>query len=190
MGLAESYAEDVWTAEPNPKEFLSLLIRAKSRKVSDNFRRSFLKRIWAFGHSSKRAKNTVAQAHRNAQDHYDLGNDMFRLFLDRSLTYSCAIFEGENREGPFLSSLTLLDLEKAKLTVREAPMKVIEEILYNAQMHKYDAILDGLGTVDLNKSAGCHVLEIGCGWGAFSIRAVERHRRLKWTGLTLSKVFH
>lgn len=37
--------------------------------------------------------NTVAQARRNIAAHYDLSNDMFKLFLSADMTYSCAIFE-------------------------------------------------------------------------------------------------
>jgi cyclopropane-fatty-acyl-phospholipid synthase len=36
---------------------------------------------------------TRRRAERNIHYHYDLGNDLYRLFLDPSLTYSCAIFE-------------------------------------------------------------------------------------------------
>jgi cyclopropane-fatty-acyl-phospholipid synthase len=37
--------------------------------------------------------NTVEGARRNIQRHYDLSNDLFALFLDETMTYSCAIFE-------------------------------------------------------------------------------------------------
>lgn len=37
--------------------------------------------------------NTVAGSSRNIRAHYDLSNDLFETFLDRSLTYSCAVFE-------------------------------------------------------------------------------------------------
>jgi cyclopropane-fatty-acyl-phospholipid synthase len=33
--------------------------------------------------------NLVANSVKNVQHHYDLGNDFYRLFLDKSLTYSC-----------------------------------------------------------------------------------------------------
>ena len=38
-------------------------------------------------------RNTRAGARRHVAAHYDLGNDLFRLFLDESMTYSCAVFE-------------------------------------------------------------------------------------------------
>jgi len=38
-------------------------------------------------------RNTPNGSRRHIAAHYDLGNDMFRLFLDDSMTYSCAYFE-------------------------------------------------------------------------------------------------
>jgi cyclopropane-fatty-acyl-phospholipid synthase len=37
-------------------------------------------------------RNTRAGSRRNIAAHYDLGNEFFRLFLDESMMYSCAIF--------------------------------------------------------------------------------------------------
>jgi cyclopropane-fatty-acyl-phospholipid synthase len=37
----------------------------------------------------------VLAARRNIAAHYDLGNDLFALFLDETMTYSCALFEHE-----------------------------------------------------------------------------------------------
>ena len=36
--------------------------------------------------------NTIAGSQANIRAHYDLSNDMFRLFLDPTMTYSCALF--------------------------------------------------------------------------------------------------
>lgn len=41
-------------------------------------------------------KNTQRGSKKNIVAHYDLSNDFFRLFLDRSMGYSCGIFEHEN----------------------------------------------------------------------------------------------
>ena len=38
--------------------------------------------------------NTRAGSRRNIHEHYDLGNEFFRLFLDANLLYSSAIYEG------------------------------------------------------------------------------------------------
>ena len=52
--------------------------------------------------SRKRVReSTVAPAllaaRRNIEAHYDLGNDLFALFLDETLSYSCALFEHDRR---------------------------------------------------------------------------------------------
>ena len=41
----------------------------------------------------RRRRNTQAGSRRNIAYHYDLGNDFYRLFLDRTLAYSCAYYE-------------------------------------------------------------------------------------------------
>jgi cyclopropane-fatty-acyl-phospholipid synthase len=38
-------------------------------------------------------ENTLTGAARNISRHYDLSNELFALFLDQTMTYSCAIFE-------------------------------------------------------------------------------------------------
>jgi cyclopropane-fatty-acyl-phospholipid synthase len=42
-------------------------------------------------------ENTLDQSRENIQDHYDLGNDFFGLFLDETMTYSSAVFEEESQ---------------------------------------------------------------------------------------------
>lgn len=59
--------------------------------------------------------NSLRGSKKNIHAHYDLGNDFYKLWLDPSMTYSSAIFKGEN------------------------------ETLEQAQHNKYDRILDCLG---------------------------------------------
>ncbi|KAF3786027.1 Cyclopropane mycolic acid synthase 3 [Nymphaea thermarum] len=49
-----------------------------------------------FQHLSRR--NTITQARQNIASHYDLSNKFFSLFLDETMTYSCAIFKEENED--------------------------------------------------------------------------------------------
>lgn len=51
--------------------------------------------------------NTLARARRNAARHYDLSNDLYRLFLDKDLNYSCAYFEAPGQ--------SLEEAQRAKL---------------------------------------------------------------------------
>ena len=41
-------------------------------------------------------KNTKIQAKKNISHHYDLGNQFYKYWLDKSMTYSSAIFNGKN----------------------------------------------------------------------------------------------
>ena len=40
--------------------------------------------------------NPIGQAQKNVAHHYDIGNDFYRLFLDRGMQYSCAYFTSED----------------------------------------------------------------------------------------------
>jgi cyclopropane-fatty-acyl-phospholipid synthase len=52
-------------------------------------------------------RHTIARDRRAVRHHYNAGNDFFALFLDRSMTYSCAYWQGGAR--------TLEDAQEAKL---------------------------------------------------------------------------
>ncbi|WP_396929033.1 cyclopropane mycolic acid synthase family methyltransferase [Mycolicibacterium sp.] len=87
----------------------------------------------------------------DVQHHYDLSDDFYRLFLDRTQTYSCAYFERD------------------ELTLEEA------------QIAKIDLSLGKLGL-----EPGMTLLDVGCGWGATMMRALEKYD-VNVIGLTLSK---
>ncbi len=52
-------------------------------------------------------RHTISRDRRAVRHHYDVGNDFFALFLDRSMTYSCAYFAG--------GAQTLEEAQEAKL---------------------------------------------------------------------------
>ncbi|XP_073046275.1 uncharacterized protein [Primulina eburnea] len=62
-------------------------------------------------------QNTLTQARRNISRHYDLSNELFSLFLDETMTYSCAIFKTqcEDLKIAQLRKISLL-IEKAKIS--------------------------------------------------------------------------
>ena len=71
--------------------------------------------------------NTRDGARENVHEHYDLSNDLFALFLDETMAYSCAIFENE------------------------------AETLVQAQLHKFQALAERLrlGPSDHLLEIGC-----------------------------------
>ena len=72
---------------------------------------------WLLRRWHARNRNSRIGSARNIAAHYDLGNDLFRLFLDADMHYSCAVF---TRPGDSLESAQRHKLERiaAKLDLR------------------------------------------------------------------------
>ena len=94
VGLAESYMNDHF--ETNN---LSNLIEITARNIKQIHKFSglldfpfinYLKNIFI--------KNTKNRSKTNISKHYDLGNEFFSLWLDKTLTYSSAIFDEKNKD--------------------------------------------------------------------------------------------
>ncbi len=105
-------------------------------------------------------RNTIKQSKKNIHDHYDLGNNFYKLWLDETMTYSSAMFT------------TDLQLDYTD-----------KEVLKTGQITKYNFILDKL-TID--KSNITKVLEIGCGWGGFAENLLKKSDQIHYQGYTLS----
>ncbi|PSS35629.1 Tuberculostearic acid methyltransferase [Actinidia chinensis var. chinensis] len=74
-----------------------------------------------FQHVSR--QNTLTQARRNISRHYDLSNELFALFLDETMTYSCAVFKSEDED------LKVAQLRKITLLIEKARIRKEHEIL-------------------------------------------------------------
>ncbi|XP_052163545.1 uncharacterized protein LOC127780650 [Oryza glaberrima] len=68
-------------------------------------------------------KNTVTQTRQNISQHYDLSNDFFSLFLDPSMTYSCAVFKDEDE------SLEAAQQRKVSLLIHKARVERDHHVL-------------------------------------------------------------
>jgi cyclopropane-fatty-acyl-phospholipid synthase len=93
LGLGESYAAGEWHTDDLPG-----LIALVVRNLETWRARSRLARLDRYRpHLTPR--QSLRQDRADVQYHYDLGNDLYRLFLDESLTYSCALWqEGDTLE--------------------------------------------------------------------------------------------
>ena len=91
IGLAEAYMRGDF--ETNN---LSDLIELTAKNIRIVYRFSGLL-DFSYVNLIKRVfkKNTKEKSKENISKHYDLGNEFFSLWLDKSLTYSSAIFENE-----------------------------------------------------------------------------------------------
>ena len=94
VGLGESYMKDFFITN-NLSDLIELT--AKNIKIIYKFSGIFDLPFINFI-KNKIIKNTKSRSKENIAKHYDLGNDFFSLWLDKTLTYSSAIFEEPNQE--------------------------------------------------------------------------------------------
>ncbi len=88
IGLGESYQAGEWTS-PDVVALLELFYRNAEAAV---VRHPRLARVMKARPRPNRRQGLLRARH-NIEYHYDLGNELFRLMLDETMTYSCAIFE-------------------------------------------------------------------------------------------------
>ncbi len=107
LGAAEAYRAGAWHCS----DLVGLVrILVRNRAVLDGLDGGLalaaapLRRL---AHAVNR--NTRGGSRRNIAAHYDLGNEFFKLFLDDTLMYSCALFE---RPGMSLREASLAKLDR------------------------------------------------------------------------------
>ena len=108
--------------------------------------------------------------YKQVQAHYDLSNDFFALFLDSSMTYSCAYFARDN------------------MSLHEAQLAKIDLSLGKCDLPR-KAESSNAAVTTTPAATRMKLLDIGCGWGATARRAVENFN-VDVIGLTLSKEQH
>ncbi len=121
IGFAESFIAGDWAAN-NMVALLQLIIanrEAMDRVVYGTWWGNLLHRC---RHLFNR--NSRAGSKRNIHAHYDLGNAFYRLWLDETMTYSSAWFNGDTRQ-------TTADAQQAKLrrTLLECQVASGERVL-------------------------------------------------------------
>jgi cyclopropane-fatty-acyl-phospholipid synthase len=108
---------------------------------------------------------------RAVRHHYDVSNEFFALFLDESMTYSCALFSRalDSLEGSW-------GTHPRGEPNADRPQPTLEQ----AQAAKRELICRKLALQE-----GERVLDVGCGWGSFVIHAAANHG-VRAVGITLS----
>ena len=100
---------------------------------------SLLNKLW---HALRR--NTLQGSRKNIAAHYDLGNEMFALFLDDTMMYSCAIFD------------------HPQASLQQASVEKLERVCRKLELHPGDHLLEigsGWGGLALHAARhyGCRV---------------------------------
>ncbi|MHB1837467.1 MAG: class I SAM-dependent methyltransferase, partial [Solirubrobacteraceae bacterium] len=141
-GLAEAYAQGLWDSPD-----LVALIRLAARNAGglDRLRARLAPVRWPLQRAAGLLRpGTKRRARRDISAHYDLGNELFARMLDRTLSYSCAIFE------------------RAGMTLEQAQVAKLERICQKLDLGPRDRVIEigsGWGAFALYaaRTRGCHV---------------------------------
>ncbi|PPR91995.1 hypothetical protein GOBAR_AA28693 [Gossypium barbadense] len=112
LGLADSYINGDFSFVDKNDGLLNLvmILIANRDLISSNSKLNKKRGWWTpllftaaltsakyfFKHALR--QNTLTHARRNVSRHYDLSKDLFALFLDETMTYSCAVFKTEDED--------------------------------------------------------------------------------------------
>jgi cyclopropane-fatty-acyl-phospholipid synthase len=145
IGFGESFTAAEWVTD-DLVQVLSLLAENLEDAGEQRHRLSALGRGAMFVQHLLRP-NTVQGSCRNIGNHYDLSNDFFSAFLDPTMTYSCALFEGPDD------------------TLETAQMNKIRSIIRRAGITADDHVLEigcgwGSFAIEAARSTGCRVTGI------------------------------
>ena len=122
LTFGEAYMDGKIEIQGDLQELVTLAYRSQDSFFNNS---KFSKLIPKHSHSEKVSKNDV-------QSHYDIGNDFYEMWLDKTMTYSCAYFANEND------------------TLEAAQMNKVRHILNKLHAQKGETLLDigcGWGTL-------------------------------------------
>jgi cyclopropane-fatty-acyl-phospholipid synthase len=125
LGAGEAYIKGYWSCEDLTGVVELFICNREYLEGSGFCMRWFTKPLQLLQRFMQR--NTLKGSRRNIEAHYDLGNDLFELFLDNTMMYSCGIFHHD------------------KATLREASEAKLDRICQKLQLKPTDHVLE-IGT--------------------------------------------
>ena len=126
IGMGEAYMDGIWDT-PDIKAVITWFIRNIRAKMGVNASSNKLKAVNKLKVLNKlfhiARANTIRTSKKNISEHYDLGNDFYKLFLDPSMTYSSGLFPRED------ATLEEAQFEKYDALCRKLQLKKGDEVL-------------------------------------------------------------
>lgn len=181
IGLGEAFVVEDFVVDDLPHFLNTMVLNAESAtKALGRF--GILSWVGQKLHFAdhKANANTIEGSQANISAHYDLGNKMYMRFLDETMLYSSGIHYTRKHETDAADEVGAPGRAHVSPLNREVDWSVPSRNLKDAQIAKLDAIIDRLQLLP-----GELVLEVGCGWGGFAIRACSR-TGCRIVGITLS----
>ncbi len=130
IGLSESYMDGDWDTDDIRSIICWFLLNVEAAPSVSGSNKNFFH--LAFMNLGNRLlhlfrNNSVRGSKKNIVEHYDLGNDFYKKFLDPTMTYSCAYFQETSR------------------TLEEAQIAKIENLCKKLRLKSTDHLLE-IGT--------------------------------------------
>jgi cyclopropane-fatty-acyl-phospholipid synthase len=121
IGFAESFIAGDWSS-PNLTDLLRMLVKNRG-EVEDMIYGTWIGRlVYRIKHLMNR--NTRANSQKNVHAHYDLGNAFYRLWLDPTMNYSSALFNGD-----FSQDLSMAQNAKVRRALALSQIKAGDRVL-------------------------------------------------------------
>ena len=121
IGIGESFMAGEWTS-PDVVSVIRLAVRNLDHLETNSALFSFVSRLAnRLAHALR--SNSITNSKKNIAAHYDLSNDFFRLFLDKSMMYSCAWYEST------ADSLEIAQSQKLDRICRKLDLKPGDRVL-------------------------------------------------------------
>ena len=145
LGAAEAFMDGKWRS-PDLAGLLRLMLRDQGVLERLGGPLSVLEGISRWVRHALR-RNTRSGSRRNIAEHYDVGNDFFRLFLDPTMLYSCAYFPSE------------------ETTLKEASIAKLDRLCEMLQLRPGLRVLEvgsgwGACAVHMARKYGCNVVSV------------------------------
>lgn len=122
---AEAYMDGTLTFEDGTRIYDFLLLFSVNRTHLYGYSsQRMMRRIWRALRRWHQA-NPIAQAAKNARHHYDVSSDVYKLFLDKKMLYSCAYFRDPEHDTLEQAQNNKLIHATAKLNLKPG-MRVAE----------------------------------------------------------------
>ena len=107
IGGGEAYMDGLWSSPDLPALLTVIALNRETLDLSRGWWRLPARLQKTLAHRARR--NSIAGSRRNVAAHYDLGNELYRLFLDETMTYSSAVFTSPGQ--------SLADAQRTKYAV-------------------------------------------------------------------------
>jgi cyclopropane-fatty-acyl-phospholipid synthase len=131
IGFGEAYVDGHWETDDITKVISCFILNVENSPAMSGARaKKLLINLFGWwnrvGHRLR--PNSFATSRRNISEHYDLGNDFYKLFLDPTMTYSSALFENVDSRKATLEEAQIAKYDRLCRRIALRPGEHVLEI--------------------------------------------------------------